>query len=99
MELFDSLLKRYSQKITCVLFLGGEWEEDNLVKFLVHAHQAGLKTALYTGLEDVSDHLKRHLDYIKIGPWKYQLGGLSSPHTNQRFIDLTTNEILNHLFL
>ncbi|HEY1079640.1 MAG TPA: anaerobic ribonucleoside-triphosphate reductase activating protein [Bdellovibrio sp.] len=96
--LFDSLLDRYQYKIDCVLFLGGEWHTDELVQFLKAAQKRNLKTALYTGLDQVSPKIKEHLTFLKTGPWKKELGGLSSPHTNQIFTDLTTNKNLNNLF-
>jgi anaerobic ribonucleoside-triphosphate reductase activating protein len=98
-ELFENLLKQYSRKITCVLFLGGEWQEQSLVKFLARAQKENLKTALYTGLDEISENIKQHLNFLKTGPWRPDLGGLSSPTTNQIFRDLNTNQILNHLFL
>lgn len=97
-SLFQSLLDRYQYKIDCVLFLGGEWHSHELVHFLKAAQGRKLKTALYTGLEDIPEELKSHLTFLKTGPWKMELGGLSSPRTNQVFKDLTTNTILNHLF-
>ena len=32
------------------------------------------------------------LDYIKVGPYKEELGGLDSPNTNQRFYKITTSD-------
>ncbi|NUN04635.1 MAG: anaerobic ribonucleoside-triphosphate reductase activating protein [Bdellovibrio sp.] len=97
-SLFLSLLDRYRNKIDCVLFLGGEWHCEELVQFLKEAQSRKLKTALYTGLDEVPAELRQHLTFLKTGPWKQELGGLSSPLTNQAFIDLTTNSNLNHLF-
>lgn len=55
-----------------------------------------LKTALFTGyeLDQVPAELISHLDYIKVGPYKARLGGLDSPRTNQRLIDLKNNQII-----
>ena len=39
------------------------------------------------------------LTYIKTGRWIADRGGLSSPMTNQQFIDLRTGKNLNHLFI
>ena len=59
----------------------------------------GYKTCLYTGEEEVSPEILEHLTYIKTGPWIQELGGLSSPSTNQMFKEVKTNSILNHLFI
>ena len=91
-------LQQYRGLITCVLFMGGEWQPDLLSARLQQVREAGLQTCLYTGLEDVSPALKPQLTYLKTGPWQAELGGLDSPHTNQRFVDLRTNQCLNHHF-
>lgn len=96
---FKTQLKQYQGLITCVLFLGGEWHEQMLLELLEIAQEQDLNTCLYTGYEDVSNEIKAHLTYLKTGPWIRELGGLDSPTTNQRFIDLRTNECLNSLFL
>ena len=97
-ELFLSLLNQYRNRITCVLFLGGEWREAQLVEFLKTAHHEGFWTARYTGETGVSQELESHLDFLKTGRWRRELGGLDSPTTNQVFRDIKNNQILNHLF-
>lgn len=97
-ELFDSLIQKYHRQISCVLFMGGEWHPFELIDFLSTAQNRGLKTALYTGLDSVISEIENHLDYLKTGPWKWQLGGLASATTNQKFKDVRNNVLLNHLF-
>ena len=84
--------------ISCVLFMGGEWEPDNLINLLIISKEMGLKTALYSGLEHIDYDIFEKLDYLKLGPWIKELGGLSSEMTNQKFINVNTSENLNHLF-
>ncbi|WP_416192275.1 anaerobic ribonucleoside-triphosphate reductase activating protein [Neisseria sp. CCUG12390] len=102
-EYLQGRLKRYRGLIGCVLFMGGEWQPETLVNLLQTVKSAGLKTCLYTGLEReeleaVSDGLIPHLDYLKTGRWNAALGGLDSPFTNQKLVNLHTGEILNRLF-
>ena len=99
-EYLDSRLKQYQGLITCVLFLGGEWQVDELIARLVQVKQGGLKTCLYTGFEqeELAEDIISHLDYLKTGRWIAELGGLDSPTTNQRFIQLSTGAALTHLF-
>ncbi|QEY24455.1 anaerobic ribonucleoside-triphosphate reductase activating protein [Neisseria animalis] len=97
-------LKRYRGLISCVLFMGGEWQPEALKKRLDEVRAAGLKTCLYTGLErseleSVSDGLIPRLDYVKTGRWHAALGGLDNPASNQRFVNLHTGEVLNRLFI
>lgn len=81
--------------ITCVVFFGGEWYEDELVDLLQVARSRNLKTALYTGLNDVSTRLKDQLTFLKVGPYEKEKGGLTSTATNQRLFKMDTGEILN----
>jgi len=97
-KLFLQIISRYDKLITCVLFMGGEWHEKDLVKYLKLARHAGYATALYTGEEIVSQNIKESLDFLKTGKYIKDLGGLSSDKTNQQFISLATGEKLNHFF-
>jgi anaerobic ribonucleoside-triphosphate reductase activating protein len=96
-----SIIDKYKKHITCVLYLGGEWNQENLIAQLAFIRNLNLKTALYTGLEYSAVHkdIINQLDYIKYGPFDKNQGPLSSLKTNQKLINLNTNEILNHYFI
>jgi anaerobic ribonucleoside-triphosphate reductase activating protein len=96
---FKELLEQYSGLASCVLFMGGEWEPENLIKHCKKAKERGYKTCLYTGLESIHDSIKQHLTYLKTGPFKTAKGGLDCPSTNQKFIEVASNKSLNHLFI
>ncbi|MBS3798042.1 MULTISPECIES: anaerobic ribonucleoside-triphosphate reductase activating protein [unclassified Pseudoalteromonas] len=96
---FNELLLKYQGLITCVLFFGGEWHPQTLFRMLKIARAQGLKTCLYTGADNIGEQLKSVLTYLKTGPWKAALGGLDSPTTNQRFIDLRSHQSLNYRFI
>jgi anaerobic ribonucleoside-triphosphate reductase activating protein len=98
LETFTNILKSKSGFATCVVFLGGDWEEE-LSAFLDKARDMGFKTCLYTGLDSLNDKIMSRLDFVKLGPWVAGLGGLTSPETNQIFMDVNTGENLNHLFI
>lgn len=95
---YSDILHRYFGFATCVVFMGGEWHPEELVFYLKYAKEQGYKTCLYTGLDKVNQKILDHLTYIKTGPWMAELGGLSSKTTNQKFIEVKTNRVLNHLF-
>lgn len=95
---FESLIIKYKGLITCILFFGGEWSASDLIEKLVLAKKYGLKTCLYTGEEKISEEISTRLDYLKTGPWIEALGGLDSKMTNQKFIDVKSQTILNHWF-
>ncbi|RUO59121.1 anaerobic ribonucleoside-triphosphate reductase activating protein [Pseudidiomarina marina] len=98
-DYFAARLAQYRNLITCVLFLGGEWQPDALIALLKMSRDAGLETCLYTGYDDVSQAIKQHLTYLKTGPWIAELGGLDSPTTNQKFYDLRNQQRLNCRFI
>ena len=85
----DDLLED-NKHITCILFYGGEWAKAELIEMLEYIQLIGIKTCLYTGREEeeISYEIKDKLDYIKVGPYIEELGGLGSPTTNQKFIKL-----------
>ena len=101
MDYLRERLRRYAGLLTCVLFLGGEWQPENLLTLLrVARDEFGLKTCLYTGLEreEVPPMLLPELSFLKTGRWLPERGGLDNPNTNQRFTDLQTGEDLTALF-
>lgn len=87
--ILERLIKEYIDGITCICFMGdgGNYEEINdYATGLGYVYN--LKTCIYTG-DDVGDDLSQFkqrcpVDYLKTGSYKKELGGLSSPTTNQR---------------
>ena len=70
--------------ITCVCFMGGDQNPQELNELIDYVHYRGLKVCLYTGSDILPQNIY-HLNYIKIGHYSEELGGLDSPVTNQRF--------------
>lgn len=91
-----SLLQQYEGEISCLLFMGGEWNEKELISFAELAVSLKIKVALYTGreLHQLSSQLISHLTYLKTGPWREELGGLDSPTTNQKIHLLNKEQII-----
>lgn len=98
-ERFIGFLALYEDMITCVLFFGGEWHSEHLVALLKIAQSRGLKTCLYTGSDRVTKRISEHLTFLKTGCWQPALGGLASSTTNQRFIHVQSNQLLNFKFI
>lgn len=86
-QCLELLLKKH-QGITCVCLFGGEHDIDSLIElFKFTKEHTSLKTAWYCGLDIIPDkysHIKQYLDFIKIGHYDMDLGGLDSPTTNQK---------------
>lgn len=87
----DSLIKKH-EGITCVCLFGGEhdllWIEA--IMYYVKKTFPHLRTAWYCGLDDMKPlkEICKYLDYLKIGSFKQELGGLDSPDTNQKLYRL-----------
>lgn len=98
-SLFIEVLEKYQDFASCILFMGGEWHEKELIYYLKYAQKKGYKTCLYSGENTIHKNITDHLNWVKTGKWLANYGGLDSSTTNQKFINLKTNKIENHLFL
>ncbi|MBR3303512.1 MAG: anaerobic ribonucleoside-triphosphate reductase activating protein [Bacteroidales bacterium] len=87
-ENFLSLLvEKYLSGITCVCFMGGDQAPEviNSLAAFVKEKFSGLKTAWYSGLEQIPKSIGiLNFNFIKIGPYIEGLGGLRSAQTNQK---------------
>ena len=87
----EALVRKYEGEITCFAFMGGDAEPEEigrLARFL-KARWPSLKVAWYSGREAFEEaSVLAALDYLKLGPYRRELGGLDSPTTNQRFYRL-----------
>lgn len=100
-EAIERLLGDIHQDITCVCFMGGDAnpEEVNDLAREVHRHHPHFKVGWYSGRIRVPSVVnKSDFDYIKIGPYLAHLGPLNDKNTNQRlykklpdntFVDIT----------
>lgn len=79
-------LEHYKGLITCVLFMGGDDEKqiEELKECSSICKEYGVKTALYSGADSVPNELYKLFDYIKIGHYDKNCGGLNCKTTNQR---------------
>ena len=96
----DNLVKliKANQGITCIAFMGGDAEPDKinaLASFIIN-HHSPIKVAWYSGRQELSNHIDLcNFDYIKLGPYKEELGPLNSRTTNQRFYKVSDGELIN----
>lgn len=86
----DNLIKN-NEGITCICFMGEGEELPMLLSYIKLS--SNLKTALYAG-KDFNTVIKLYgdffsfLDYLKVGSYISNLGGLNSKTTNQRLYSL-----------
>lgn len=80
--------------VSCVCFMGGKFNEiKKLLEFIQNNHPS-LRTAWYTGESELprDNGLLELLDYIKIGPYIKDKGGLDSKGTNQRMYEVVSDK-------
>lgn len=92
----EHVIDKYKEYITCVCFMGGDQNKNDLIKALkICREKYHFRTCLYTGSND-SEYLKdlfEYLDWIKIG--KYDKNLLSENHKEFGVKLASTNQ---HLF-
>lgn len=89
MEELQNLLDKH-KGITTLLLLGGEHDIDTLIELFQYAYKK-VKTAWYCGLDMIPKDklgIMQYLDFVKLGHYDHELGGLDSPTTNQRFYQI-----------
>lgn len=84
----DRLLEKYGRDITCLCFMGGDGapqEVAALAAYLQEKTSGCLKTGWYSGRQELPEGFDPSVfDYVKLGPYVEEKGGLRSPATNQR---------------
>ncbi|MFI3302592.1 MAG: anaerobic ribonucleoside-triphosphate reductase activating protein [Rikenellaceae bacterium] len=92
-ENITSLVERYRSSITCVCFMGGDAEPALIESLAEFVHSAfGLRSAWYSGREVMPLKLNS-FDYIKLGDYREECGGLSQRTTNQRMYKVADGEL------
>ena len=78
--------------VTCICFMGGDQdpaEISNLAFTVKLRSDYPYKTAWYSGKQHIPDELNvSDFDYIKVGPYTEELGGLDNPNTNQKMYEV-----------
>lgn len=81
------VLSKYKNYISCVCFMGGDQNIKELSELCEIVKKKNLKTCIYSGMNSFypfNDMINNNLlDYLKLGKYDSQKGGLDSPNTNQ----------------
>ena len=83
----SALLEKYGDNITCVCFMGGDSQPEliNALAHMVHNNFPKLKVGWYSGRDYISPWVyPGNLDYLKLGDYQKNMGGLDNPNTNQK---------------
>ena len=90
------ILNEYLGMVTCICLMGGDQNIEDLNECIEAIQSEGYKCCVYLGCDEAPQNLKR-VEYLKIGHYDQNLGGLTKPSTNQRmykwvndsYIDIT----------
>ena len=93
----QDILNQYKDYITCVCFMGGDQNLIELRKLLLICKKNKLKTCVYSGdnTPTAFAFMWDLLDYLKIGEYIKERGGLNCSTTNQKFFKVHTNNELS----
>jgi len=98
-EVLSGIIDKYKDAITCVCFMGGDSEPkaiEHLSFFVRQASNNRIKTAWYSGKCNLPRNCSlEYFDYIKLGPYIEELGGLDSPRTNQFFYKIENGKMID----
>lgn len=74
-ENMEQIINKYNGYITCVCFMGGDQNMDELVSALQTCKNLGLKTCVYSGASDISKFKNAlvYLDWLKLGKYEDRL--------------------------
>lgn len=89
-RVLEEMIRGYGDGITCVCFMGEGNDPRALANLILTAHVNGKKACLYSGESAITDiealnilDVNEWPDYIKLGPYMEDRGGLACPGTNQ----------------
>lgn len=88
----EKLIKK-NQGIDCVVFMGEGNDSRKLKELASYVRSVGLLVGVYSGTNEINSKYLGYFDYIKIGSYIEELGGLNSKTTNQRLYKISENKI------
>lgn len=94
-EIIDNAINKYKNQITCIVFMGGDHSHEDIINLASHIKERHkeIKTAWYSGQNTLPNLQPNNpLNYIKIGEYQEEKGGLNNPKTNQRLYKLENEE-------
>ncbi len=99
-NVLNELLEKYGNAITCICFMGGDSNPQEVERLSVFLHETTnnrIKTAWYSGKQHLPENCAlQYFNFIKLGPYIEHLGGLDCASTNQRFYRIK-NEIMEDI--
>ena len=103
-ERITSFMDKYASAITCLCFMGGDAEPQqvSVLANFVHVHYPEIKVAWYSGCAKLPARFDtRSFQYIKLGGYDENLGSLRSETSNQHLFQIQPDgrmKDINYLF-
>lgn len=91
------IINRYRQGITCIGFMGGDANHDEVFEFAKYVKSHfDIKVGWYSGDDTCEDKEKviKYFDYYKYGSYQEEFGPLDSPMTNQVMYKREGNQLV-----
>ncbi len=83
-ETISNMISKYNNSITCFCFMGGDANQDEVIKMAEFVHKTfDKKVAWYSGKQTFPKDITP-FQYLKLGPYNPKYGGLDKKTTNQR---------------
>lgn len=89
-ENMERIINKYNGYITCVCFMGGDQNVNELIEALKICKNMGLKTCVYSGASKIAISALQYLDWIKLGRYEERLK--SDNHIEHGVKLATTNQ-------
>jgi anaerobic ribonucleoside-triphosphate reductase activating protein len=95
----EALLEKYGRAVTCICFMGGDADAQEIARLACFIQQktcGQTRTAWYSGKACLpAGFALSHFNYIKLGAYIEQRGGLDSETTNQRFYRIDNGNMVD----
>ncbi|MDO4172267.1 MAG: anaerobic ribonucleoside-triphosphate reductase activating protein [Prevotellaceae bacterium] len=92
----NRMIEQYGTDITCICFMGGDAETatvNSLAQWMKSAHPE-MHIGWYSGRTKMASNINlENFDYIKLGPYIKDKGGLDKETTNQRLYKIADGEM------
>ena len=99
LENFKKIVQLYVNQATCVCFLGeGKntiYEHQEFYKMVEISKKLNLKTCLYCGRDTNVEGWMSIFDFVKLGSYQENCGGLNNKSTNQKLLEKVKNEYID----
>lgn len=81
--------------IDCVVLMGEGDDHQRIIEIGNRIKQENLLVGVYSGRNEVEDEYYLTFDYIKLGPYIEEFGGLDKKTTNQKLLQRNKHMFLN----